>query len=306
MTTVNGEQLLKEFIDYSRIERGLSENTLDAYQRDIREYLDFLDDVGITFSRVESPTLSGFFEYLQDRKRDPSTIARKISSIRGFHTFLLQEEKIDTDPTMNIVLPKRASKLPNVLTQEEVFKFVEAPDSNKFLGRRDRAMLELLYASGLRVSELVSVKLEHLSFSTATLRCFGKRRKWRLVPVGDYALKAIREYMEEERPKLTKGKAMDYLFLTQRGGKLTRMGFWKIVKKYALKAGLGQKVTPHTLRHSFATHLLEGGADLRVVQELLGHQSISTTQIYTKVDIEYLREVHRLYHPRALDKKRRF
>lgn len=293
------ETVLKQFLDYLRIERGMSENTLDAYWRDIRQYLNFLNDIGFKFSRVEPMTLSPFFEKLREKGRDSSTIARKVSSIRSFYRFLLQEERIDADPTINLILPKRAHKLPNVLTQEEVFKLVEAPDQSRFLGRRNRAMLELLYAAGLRVSELISAKLEHFSFSTATLRCFGKRQKWRIVPIGNYALKAIKQYVEEERPRLTKGKAIDYLFLSQRGNRLTRMGFWKILKKYARMSGLGGKVTPHTLRHSFATHLLEGGADLRAVQELLGHQSISTTQIYTKVDIEYLREVHRLYHPRA-------
>lgn len=299
MSIQNGESLLKEFLDYLRIERGVSENTLDAYRRDVKEYLDFLNNIGLGSPQVEPPTLSSFFENLRKHGRDPTTIARKVSSIRGFYRFLLQEEKIGLDPALNITLPRRASKLPNVLTQNEVFKLVEAPDPNKFLGKRNRAMLELLYAAGLRVSELISIKLEHLSLSNATLRCFGKRQKWRLVPIGKYAMKAIQEYIEEERPKLTKGKAIDYLFLTQRGDKLTRMGFWKILKKYARISGLGRKVSPHTLRHSFATHLLEGGADLRVVQELLGHQNISTTQIYTKVDVEYLREVHRLYHPRA-------
>ncbi len=297
--TRKGEKKLQEFLDYLRIERGLSENTLDAYQRDVREYLDFLNNANVGSLQVDPPTLSAFFGHLRERGRDSGTIARKVSSIRGFYRFLFQEEKIDVDPTINLALPKRASKLPNVLTQEEVFKLVEAPDSNKFLGQRNKAMLELLYAAGLRVSELISIKLEHLSLSTGTLTCFGKRSKWRLVPFGNYARNAVRRYMEGERPRLTKGKATDYLFLSQRGNRLTRMGFWKILRKYARASGLGQRVTPHTLRHSFATHLLEGGADLRVVQELLGHQSISTTQIYTKVDIEYLREVHRLYHPRA-------
>jgi integrase/recombinase XerD len=293
------DELLKQFLDYLRIEKGLSENTLESYERDIRQYLDFLDCTGQDFPQRDTQKFSQYFTNLTEKGRNPSTIARKISSIRGLYRFLLQEEEIDLDPTANLTPPKRKSLLPHVLTQEEVFKLVEAPDSTRFLGRRDRAMLELLYAAGLRVSELISIRLEDLSFPTTTLRCFGKRRKWRVVPVGHYAVKAIKDYMAEERPRLTHGRAVDYLFLTRRGTKFTRMGFWKILKKYAKSCGLTEKVTPHTLRHSFATHLLEGGADLRVVQELLGHQSIATTQIYTRVDVEYLREVHRLYHPRA-------
>jgi len=299
MTLEAPEKVLTEFLEYLRIERGMSENTVDAYRRDVQQYLSFLSDAKFRLDDVEPEALSSFFGHLQGSGRSPNTIARKVSSVKGFYRFLVQEEKMNADPTVNLISPKRASNLPSVLTQEEVFKLVEAPDPNRFLGRRNRAMLELLYAAGLRVSELISVKLEHLSLSAATVRCFGKRQKWRIVPVGNYALRAIKEYVEEERPRLTRGRAVDYLFLTRRGDKFTRMGFWKILKKYVKIAGLRRKVTPHTLRHSFATHLLEGGADLRVVQELLGHQSISTTQIYTRVDVEYLREVHRLYHPRA-------
>ena len=295
----SSDELLRQFLDYLRIEKGLSENTLDSYERDIRQYLDFLADSGDHFPQHDTHRLSLFFAALKEKGRNSSTIARKVSSIRGFYRFLLQEEEIELDPTVNLTAPRRGSPLPNVLTQEEVCKLVETPNSSRFLGRRDRAMLELLYAAGLRVSELISIRLEDLSFSAATLRCFGKRRKWRLVPVGHYAMDAIKVYIEEERPRLTRGRAVDYLFLTRRGTRFTRMGFWKLLRKYARLSGLAGKVTPHTLRHSFATHLLEGGADLRVVQELLGHQSIATTQIYTRVDVEHLREVHRLYHPRA-------
>ena len=299
MSIQNQETLLKEFLDHLRIDRGLSENTLDAYKRDIREYLDFIKKVGLDSAQVGLSTLSSFFSSLRNKGRDSSTIARKASSIKSFYRFLLREEKLSVDPTLHLTAPKRTMRLPYVLNQAEVSKLVESPDPNRHLGKRDRAMLELMYGTGLRVSELISIKMADISFSNSIVRCFGKRQKWRVVPIGSYAFKAVKEYMEEERPKLTKGKAIDYLFLSQRGSKLTRMGFWKILKKYAKLSGLGKRVTPHTLRHSFATHLLEGGADLRVVQELLGHQSIATTQIYTKVDVEYLRETHRLYHPRA-------
>ena len=299
MSVCAGENLLTGFLDYLRIERSLSEHTLDAYRRDIVQYLAFLTRNGLDLLRVELPALSTFFADLREKGRNPRTIARKASSIKAFHRFLLDEEKLDHDPTINLILPKRTDKLPHVLSHDEVFALIDAPHEFAYLGKRDKAMLELTYGAGLRVSELISVKLEHLSFKDAVLRCFGKRSKWRLIPVGRYALKAIEAYMEHERPGLTKGKAIDYLFLTRRGGKFSRMGFWKLLKKYAKAARLKTRVTPHTLRHSFATHLLEGGADLRAVQELLGHKSISTTQIYTKVDVEYLRETHRLYHPRA-------
>ncbi len=296
MRDTTGESLLREFVDFLRIERGLSDNTLYAYRIDVAQFIDSLERVGPL--DADSAVLSSFFTQLRAHL-SPSTISRKISSVRSFYGYLLQEEKIASDPTMHLAAPRRAERLPMVLTQDEVRRLVEAPDPSRALGRRNRAMLELLYAAGLRISELISVKLEHLSMTEATLRCLGKRQKWRLVPVGSFAMDAIQQYIDEERPRLTKGKANDYLFLTRRGDRMTRMGFWKVVKKHARMAGIQRRVTPHTLRHSFATHLLEGGADLRSVQELLGHQSISTTQIYTKVDIEHLREVHKLYHPRA-------
>jgi len=294
------ETHIENFINFIIVERNLATNTIEAYASDINKYVDFLLSRGVSeIENVQSSDLLAFLTALSKDQFSSLTISRNLSAIRMFHRFLMGENILNFDPTESINSPRLAMKLPVVLDQFEVEKLIDQPDTTTKLGIRDRAFLEFAYATGVRVSELISVKLTDLFFNESLVRIFGKGSKVRLVPIGDRAIEWVAAYCQSSRPQLIKPYLpTDMLFLNNRGKKITRMGFWKILRKYSLQSGIKKLISPHTFRHSFATHLIEGGADLRAVQEMLGHVDISSTQIYTHLDREYLKEVHRTYHPR--------
>ncbi len=293
-------ELLKEFTDWLSMERGASPNTVASYGNDLRKYVEFLVSSGKAGpSSVEDKDVYAYLSFLSECGMSPSSIRREISSIRAFHRFLIAESHATKDPTTRVVLPRVWKRVPKALTVPQIEALLAEPDADLPLGLRDKAILEFTYATGMRVSEVISFRLRDLNFETGTARCVGKGSRERIIPVGSIAIKWVRSYVQDVRPTLLKGARPEILFLNWRGKPLTRMGFWKILAKYARQAGVKAKVTPHVLRHSFATHLLEGGASLRDVQQMLGHRSISTTQIYTKVDMEYLREVIIEFHPRG-------
>jgi integrase/recombinase XerD len=295
------ERLVEQFVDFIRIEQNLSPNTVDSYRRDLLRYVRFLKDPQgrVEPRQITRADLSEFVQQLDAVGLSPKSLARNLSAIRGWHRYLLDEALLDHDPADLIDLPKLPRTLPSVLEIEEIERVLEQPDTLSHLGVRDRAMIELLYACGLRISELLGLRQSQIVSDGGFVRVMGKGSKERIVPMGKIAADWIYYYQEKVRPHLAPGgRADDTLFLNARGRPMSRMGFWKILKKYVDKAGVDKDVTPHTFRHSFATHLLEGGADLRIVQELLGHADISTTQIYTHVDREYLKEIHRTFHPR--------
>ncbi len=291
-------ELVRIFIDHLTVEKGLSVNTVKAYGADIGEYVSFLgrsgvkDPSGMTLEK----TLSFMSEV--EEERGTATRARLLSAIKGFHRFLYGERMVRDLDVEGVKTPKVSRRIPFVLTQEEVGRLLDIGGGSA-LDMRDRALLELTYSTGLRVTEACRLTLEQIDFERRLVRVRGKGNKERIVPFGGKAEQALRLYLDEGRPRLLKQTLSALLFLNSRGGGLSRIGFWKILKKRAAESGLPSTVTPHTLRHSFATHLIEGGADLRAVQELLGHSSISTTQIYTKLDMDYLLEVHRTFHPRG-------
>lgn len=280
--------------------RGLAENTLDAYRRDLQRYLRFLARRGIdSLDRVTGPEVAGLIEELRQAGLTPATVARNLTSIRRFHRFLLRCGQATLDPTEALESPRLERPLPDVLSVTEVSRLMEAPDLSTPLGQRDRALLEVLYASGLRVSELIALRLPALELDSALIRIVGKPSRERLVPIGRPAVRQVAIYLERGRPRLAGPESADTVFLNSRGTGLSRMGVWKIIRGAAIGAGIDRPISPHTLRHSFAAHLLDGGADLRAVQELLGHADISTTQVYARLGSQHLREVHRRYHPRG-------
>ena len=288
------------FLDHLRFERGLSEETLSAYEHDVVRLATFLRQRGRTSpSGVDTGDLRAFVLELKDLGLAPSSIGRNVSAIRTYFSFLLGENLVVADPSDRLQTPKGWRSLPEVLTVEEVGRLLEAPDLAHPLAWRDRAMLEFAYASGVRVSELIKLQLRNLSLDEGIAMVHGKGSKERLVPIGRRAVGALSLYLREVRPRVEKGRGEGCVFLNARGRPLTRMGVWKILRQHVQEAGIEKHVSPHTLRHSFATHLLEGGADLVAVQEMLGHADISTTQIYTHVDRSYLHQAHRAFHPRA-------
>ena len=292
----------ERFHDYLAFERGLSPRTLDAYGRDTERLRDFLASRGVHRPEdADAADIREFTYHLRDEGLAASSIRRTLSAVRTYYGFLVAEELAGSDPTEQVEPPKTWQRLPNVLSRDEVERLVSAPDPSHRLYWRDRAILEFAYASGVRVSELTGLKVRDLDLEEGFATVHGKGSKERLVPVGGAARRAVGTYLRELRPRLERsgGKGAGAVFLNARGGALTRMGVWKIVRKHVERAGIEGRVTPHTLRHTFATHLLEGGADLVAVQEMLGHADISTTQIYTHVDRDYLRDVHERYHPRA-------
>lgn len=295
------EDDLQDFLHYLLVERGLSENTIHSYRRDLQDYLYFLQKHEQLFSlaAVRRPHIIRYLTVLKQKGRKTTTLARHIASIRALHRFLLGEQRVTTDPTVHIETPKPPRKLPKVLTVEEVQALLEAPDDKTVYGMRDAAMLELLYATGIRVSELVGLNVSDAHLQMGFVRCVGKGNKERIIPLGTEAVFRLTRYLNESREHLQKKEKTDALFLNHHGRRLTRQGFWKILKKLAASSGIEKHFTPHTLRHSFATHLLERGADLRSVQEMLGHADISTTQIYTHVSKKRLHDIYRAYHPRA-------
>lgn len=296
------ELQLKDFIHFLLVEKGLAQNTLISYERDLKSYIAYLQKVeNITsLQDVQRLQIVQFLGQLKDQGKSSKTIARHIASVRAFHQFLLREKVVDQDPSVHIDTPRLERKLPKVLSMDEVENLLDSPKGNDQYGLRDKAMLELLYATGIRVSELIGLNIGDAHLSMGFIRCIGKGNKERIIPLGRSATSAIQAYLDEGRPKFVSKKYKDdALFLNHHGKRLTRQGFWKILKRLTNEAGIKKELTPHTLRHSFATHLLENGADLRAVQEMLGHADISTTQIYTHVTKTRLKDVYTQFHPRA-------
>jgi integrase/recombinase XerD len=303
------ERVVTKFLDYLAVEKGLSKNTLESYGRDIGKYVNFLESKGVTgFSAAGRTEMRELVESLKRSGLSSASVARTLAAVKGLHRFLLLEGLSKTDPTEALETPKRGLQLPKALTGAEVEAILNAPSGGGSNGSktlrglealRDRAMLETMYAAGLRVSELVGLPSGGVNFEVGFLKVTGKGSKDRLIPLGQAALAAIREYLEASRPLLLKQRESPALFVTRRGAGMTRQGFWKIVGRYAKAAGIKKDISPHMLRHSFATHLLEHGADLRSVQMMLGHSDISTTQIYTKVEVSRLKKMHEEMHPRG-------
>lgn len=295
------EEQLIDYLHYLQIERGLSLNTRSSYQRDLKKYLEFLKEQSIaSWQEVDRYIIMEFLQVLHNEQQSSATVIRTISSLRGFHQYLRQERITDHDPMQHIDSPKKVQKLPNTLSVDEVTRLIETPDTSKPLGIRNRAILEVMYATGLRVSELVELKLGDLHLSIGLLQTIGKGDKERIIPLGDYAIQWIERYLAEARPKLIKNNPDElHLFVNHHGQSLSRQGIWKNLKQIVRDAGIEKNITPHTLRHSFATHLLENGADLRIVQELLGHADISTTQIYTHITKQRMADVYKQHFPRA-------
>jgi integrase/recombinase XerD len=289
--------LLDRFLDHLKVERGLAENTVQAYSRDLARFFGFLEKRGLSPPEVSQEDVLAYMSSLQGGLSVRSA-ARGLSALKLFFRFLVSTGRIEASPARLLGTPRIPQRLPGVLSRQEVELLLAQPEPSSPLGMRDRAMLELLYATGLRVSELVHLKVQNINLEAGFVRTLGKGSKERMVPMGAKALEALRGYLSDGRPALLRGKSSPYLFLNLRGRPMTRQGFWKLIRRYGVKAGIPKGIKPHLLRHSFATHLLECGADLRSVQIMLGHADISTTQIYTHVTRERLKEIHEKFHPR--------
>lgn len=293
---------IKDFIHFLLVEKGLAQNTIVSYERDLKSYTKYLKKVESikNLQDIQRIHIVHFLTFLKEQGKSARTMARHIASIRAFHQFLLRDKVVDNDPTVHIETPKQERSLPKVLNLQEVEQLLEAPKEDSHFGLRDKAMLELLYATGIRISELISLNTGDVHITMGFVRCIGKGNKERIIPIGKSAIGAVQKYLDEGRPSFVSKKHRDdALFLNHHGQRMTRQGFWKILKRLASEAGISKELTPHTLRHSFATHLLENGADLRAVQEMLGHADISTTQIYTHVTKTRLKDVYKQFHPRA-------
>ena len=292
--------LVDQYINYLVFEKGLSEKTIESYTSDLSKYIAFLKEKRVKdITQADTPIILKHLIALRESGLGSKSCARHLITLRGFYKFLAQEKILEFDPAKLIDLPKSGLKLPDVLSVSEVGLLLNIPDSNTLLGKRNSAMLELLYAAGLRVSELVNLKFLDVNLEACFVRVMGKGSKERIVPFGLYAKNKIDDYINNSRPLLLKNHISKHLFVARAGKPMTRQGFWKLLKQYVKQAGIKKKVTPHSLRHSFASHLLEGGADLRTVQVMLGHVDISSTQIYTHVARDHLRQIHEKYHPRG-------
>ncbi len=289
------------FLNFISVEKGLAANTISAYARDLAAYSDYLKRYEhiVEPQYVDSLLIVRFLTHLREQGLAPRSRARVLSTMRHYHRFLVREGHTKVDPTTRIDAPRTRSKLPHLLSKSEVEALLEAPRGDTHVARRDQAMLEVLYATGMRVSELISLRLADIKLDIGCLNVMGKGSKQRLIPLGEVALEFLSDYLQNVRPLMTKSQSRQEVFLNIRGGKLSRQGFWKKLNGYALCAGINKTVYPHLLRHSFATHLLENGADLRAVQSMLGHADVSTTQIYTHVIQERLKQVHQQFHPRG-------
>ncbi len=293
-------ELISQFLDYLSIEKGLSQNTIKSYKQDLSKFVAYLHSHSIkNIANVTKHNISRYLYYLKDRGLSSSSISRNLAAIKMFFRFLVSEKIIKEDTANLLESPRLIRQLPEVMDTSEVTRMLEAPAGRDTLGLRDKAVLELMYATGMRVSEVVGIFKENLNLDMGFIRCSGKGGKERIVPVGRKAKLALSKYLEKSRPKLARHTQDSHLFLSRLGRKISRQSLWKMLKKYARLAGIKRKITPHTLRHSFATHLLERGADLRSVQELLGHADISTTQIYTHINKARLKGIHKKYHPRG-------
>ncbi|HNZ10213.1 MAG: Tyrosine recombinase XerD [Deltaproteobacteria bacterium ADurb.Bin151] len=292
--------LLDRYLNHLLIEKGAAGNTLEAYGRDLNRYASFLEQRGIDNPRFVVPeTVVEFLVQIKGEGLSANSMNRALAALRGYYKFLLQEKVVDQSPLANIELAKVWMRLPDTVSKEEMNLILSQPGEETPKAQRDSAMLELLYATGLRVSELAGLTMNSINWQVGFLTVMGKGGKERVVPIGKTAYDSVRRYVDEARPKLVKSRTTDVLFLNRFGGAFTRQGLWKIIIHYVRKAGLQKNVHPHTFRHSFASHLLEGGADLRAVQVMLGHSDISTTQIYTHVTRDHLTQIHRKYHPRG-------
>lgn len=291
------DNIVMEFIEDLKAEKKLSSNTLESYGRDIRQFMAYLDENEINYKNVKKANIIAYIIKLQKEGKATSSILRGIASIRAFYHMLLKEHAITFDPTVNLESPKIEKKIPEILTIQEVDRLLAMPELTTPKGARDRAMLEVLYASGIRVTELMNLKLEDVNLELGYIRCSGTKE--RIIPIGKVALNVLEVYINNYRQYFAKGKNDDTLFLNFHGQKMTRQGFWKIIKYYATMAEIDKEITPHTLRHSFAAHLIENGADLKSVQQMLGHSDISTTQIYAEMVKTRISDVYKKYHPRA-------
>lgn len=294
------ETIIEEYLKFIQIEKGLSENTIGAYRRDLKKYQLYMQEQKIAhIGFIDRQTIQECLGSLIDQGASAKSIARFISTIRSFHQFALREKYAAKDPTVLIETPKYEKKLPDVLDVEEVIQLLETPDLTKNNGYRDRTILELLYATGMRVTELIQIEIDDVNLIMGFVKVFGKGNKERIIPLGDTVIEYLDTYINNVRPQLLKKTVTNVLFLNLHGRPLTRQGIWKLIKQYGLRANINKTLTPHTLRHSFATHLLENGADLRAVQEMLGHSNISTTQLYTHVSKTQIRQMYNQFHPRA-------
>ncbi|HHW32403.1 MAG TPA: site-specific tyrosine recombinase XerD [Clostridiaceae bacterium] len=293
------EALIKEYMNFLEKDKQLSHNTLQSYKRDIEQYLTYLQQINLNnISNTTKTTILTYLMYLQKKGRATSTVSRNLASIRSFYQFIAKNKAIDHDPTSDLESPKVEKKLPQILSTQEVELLLEQPKCKDLKGYRDKAMLELLYATGIRVSELISLDLSDINLQGGYIRC-NKGARERTIPIGSIAAEALQEYIEKARVHLVKDSNNQALFVNVNGGRLTRQGFWKIIKLYKNQAKINKDITPHTLRHSFAAHLLENGADLRSIQEMLGHSDISSTQIYAQLAKNRIKEVYKKTHPRA-------
>ena len=298
-TVQRSEELVDRFLDAIWMERGLSQNTLGAYRADLMTLSRGLAEHDKSIDQADKADLLAFIAKRVESGAKPRSTARQLSSFRRFFRYIMREGMRDTDPTADIEMPRIGRSLPQTLTEDEVDSLLNAPNTDEPLGHRDRAMLEILYATGLRVSELINITQSQINFNQGVLRIVGKGDRERLIPLGEESLRWIREFIDGPRMEILLERQTDYLFPTRRGDRMTRQAFWHIIKRYAEKANIRSKMSPHSLRHAFATHLLNRGADLRVVQLLLGHSDLSTTQIYTHVARERLKDLHREHHPRG-------
>ncbi|HEY8350402.1 MAG TPA: site-specific tyrosine recombinase XerD [Clostridiales bacterium] len=293
------EALVQEFVDFLEKDKRLSLNTLQSYRRDIEQYFSYLHEINLhNIANTNKTTVITYLLYLQKKGRATSTISRNLASIRSFYQYISKCKLIDHDPTAELESPKVEKKLPQILSPEEVELLLEQPQCVDLKGYRDKAMLELLYATGIRVSELIQLDIDDLNIDMAYIRCCKGTRE-RMIPIGSMAINALKEYLSKSRPLLVQNEDEKALFVNINGSRLTRQGFWKIIKQYKNQAKISKDITPHTLRHSFAAHLLENGADLRSIQEMLGHSDISSTQVYAQIAKNRIKEIYKKTHPRA-------
>lgn len=296
----NFQNIIEEYLKFIQIEKGLSVNTIGAYRRDLNKYKAYLELKKVKhIDFIDRETIQQCLGYLHDEGHSAKSIARFISTVRSFHQFALRDRYAAKDPTVLIETPKYERRLPDVLDVDDVLALLETPNLGKNNGYRDRTILELLYATGMRVTELIHVRVEDVNLIMGFVRVFGKGSKERIIPLGETVIDYLKKYIETVRPQLLKRTVTDVLFLNMHGKPLSRQGIWKLIKQYGVQANISKKLTPHSLRHSFATHLLENGADLRAVQEMLGHSDISTTQLYTHVSKSQIRKMYNEFHPRA-------
>jgi len=292
-------ELIENFLNYLSVERSLARNTIVSYQKDLRVYVTYLQSKAIdAFSKIRREDITDFMFFQKDKGLSANSIARSLAAIRMFHRFLVRERIVKSDPTSLIDSPKLFKRIPEILSINEVEALLAAPNVRLTQGIRDKAIIETMYATGMRASEVVTLRLDNVNLEIGFLRCIGKGNKERIIPLGKKAIASIRKYLESSRQALIRNKESSVLFLNRSGKGLSRQSLWKIIKRYARQARIKKSIKPHILRHSFATHLLERGADLRSVQEMLGHSNISTTQIYTHVTRDRLKTIHRMFHPR--------